>query len=51
MLIAIGAVYLVMVIAFGEAAAPLAIMLSLPLAVVGGLVGLFIAGCRSTCLR
>jgi len=44
MLFAIGAVYLVMVIAFGEAAAPLAIMMSLPLAVVGGLVGLFVAG-------
>ncbi len=44
MLFAIGAVYLVMVIAFGEAAAPLAIMLSLPLAVVGGLIGLFVAG-------
>jgi len=44
MLIAIGAVYLVMIIAFGEAIAPLAIMMSLPLAVVGGLVGLLIAG-------
>ncbi len=44
MLFAIGAVYLVMVIAFGEATAPLAIMLSLPLAVVGGLVGLYVAG-------
>jgi HAE1 family hydrophobic/amphiphilic exporter-1 len=44
MLFAIGAVYLVMVIAFGEATAPLAIMMSLPLAVVGGLIGLFVAG-------
>jgi HAE1 family hydrophobic/amphiphilic exporter-1 len=44
MLIAIGAVYLVMIIAFGEATAPLAIMMSLPLAVVGGLVGLLVAG-------
>jgi HAE1 family hydrophobic/amphiphilic exporter-1 len=44
MIIAIGAVYLVMIIAFGEAVAPLAIMMSLPLAVVGGLVGLLIAG-------
>lgn len=43
MLFAIGAVYLVMVVAFGEAAAPLAIMMSLPLAVVGGLIGLFVA--------
>jgi len=44
MMIAIGAVYLVMIIAFGEAIAPLAIMFSLPLAVVGGLIGLLIAG-------
>lgn len=44
MLVAIGAVYLVMILAFGEAVAPLAIMMSLPLAVVGGLVGLLIAG-------
>ncbi|TLM98302.1 MAG: efflux RND transporter permease subunit [Actinobacteria bacterium] len=44
MLIAIGAVYLVMIIAFGEAVAPLAIMFSLPLAVVGGLLGLLVAG-------
>jgi len=44
MIVAIGAVYLVMIIAFGEAVAPLAILMSLPLAVVGGLVGLLIAG-------
>jgi len=44
MLIAIGAVYLVLMIAFGEAVAPLAIMFSLPLAVVGGLIGLLITG-------
>ncbi len=44
MLIAIAAVYLVMVVTFGEAIAPLAIMFSLPLAVIGGIVGLFIAG-------
>ncbi|PKQ16694.1 MAG: AcrB/AcrD/AcrF family protein [Actinobacteria bacterium HGW-Actinobacteria-7] len=44
MLIAVGAVYLVMIIAFGEAIAPLAIMMSLPLAVVGGLIGLLISG-------
>ncbi len=44
MVIAVGAVYLVMIIAFGEAVAPLAIMFSLPLAVVGGLVGLLVAG-------
>lgn len=44
MIIAVGAVFLVMVLAFGEATAPLAILFSLPLAVVGGLVGLLIAG-------
>ncbi len=44
MLIAIAAVYIVMTLAFGEAIAPLAIMFSLPLAVIGGLAGLFIAG-------
>lgn len=44
MLIAVFAVYLVMVLTFGEAIAPLAIMFSLPLAVIGGLLGLFIAG-------
>jgi len=37
-------VYLVLMIAFGEAVAPLAIMFSLPLAVVGGLIGLLITG-------
>src|SRR5581483_5215461 len=42
LLVAIGAVYLVMVIAFGEAKAPFAILFSLPLAIIGGLVGLFI---------
>lgn len=35
-------VYIVMVIAFGNAMAPLAILLSLPLAAIGGLLGLFI---------
>ena len=44
MLIAVFAVYLVMVIAFGEAVAPLAIMGSLPLAIIGGILGLFVAG-------
>lgn len=44
MLVAIFAVYLVMVLTFGEAIAPLAIMFSLPLAVIGGVLGLFIAG-------
>jgi HAE1 family hydrophobic/amphiphilic exporter-1 len=44
MLVAIAAVYLVMVLTFGEAIAPLAIMFSLPLAIIGGIVGLFITG-------
>lgn len=44
MIVAIFAVYLVMVLTFGEAIAPLTIMFSLPLAVVGGLLGLFITG-------
>ncbi|MFT9849246.1 efflux RND transporter permease subunit [Aneurinibacillus sp. REN35] len=41
--VAIIAVYLVMVIAFGELLAPLAILFSLPLAIIGGIVGLYIA--------
>jgi multidrug efflux pump subunit AcrB len=44
LLVAIGAVYLVMVIAFGEAKAPFTILFALPLAIIGGLVGLFITG-------
>ncbi len=36
-------VYLVMVIAFGNASAPFAILFSLPLAAIGGLLGLLIA--------
>lgn len=48
MLLAIGAaifiVYIVMLISFGNATAPLAILLSLPLAVIGGLFGLFLTG-------
>lgn len=39
---AIFMVYIVMVIAFGNAMAPLSILLSLPLAAIGGLLGLFI---------
>lgn len=42
MLVAVGAVYLVMVIAFGEATAPLAILFSLPLAAIGGIFGLYV---------
>jgi len=37
-------VYLVMVLAFGNARAPFAILFSLPLAVIGGLLGLLITG-------
>ncbi len=44
MLIAVAAVYLVMVVAFGEAIAPLAIMFSLPLAIIGSVLALLIVG-------
>jgi HAE1 family hydrophobic/amphiphilic exporter-1 len=44
MLVAVAAVYLVMVIAFGEAIAPLAIMFSLPLAIIGSVVALLVMG-------
>ncbi|MCI3921367.1 efflux RND transporter permease subunit [Paenibacillus sp. TRM 82003] len=48
MFLAMGAsifiVYLVMVLAFGNASAPFAVLFSLPLAVIGGLFGLLIAG-------
>ncbi|MFC0213098.1 efflux RND transporter permease subunit [Paenibacillus chartarius] len=37
-------VYLIMVLAFGNASAPFAILFSLPLAAIGGLVGLLITG-------
>lgn len=37
-------VYLVMVLAFGNASAPFAILFSLPLAVIGGLLGLLLTG-------
>lgn len=37
-------VYMIMVLAFGNAGAPLAILFSLPLAVIGGLFGLLITG-------
>lgn len=42
MVVAVLAVYLVMVIAFGEALAPFTILFSLPLAITGGLVGLLV---------
>ncbi|MFC0215115.1 efflux RND transporter permease subunit [Paenibacillus chartarius] len=40
--VAVFVVYLVMVLAFGNASAPFAILFSLPLAAIGGLLGLFI---------
>ncbi|MEN1938827.1 efflux RND transporter permease subunit [Paenibacillus sp. 102] len=42
--IAIGIVYLIMVITFGQARAPFAILFSLPLAAIGGILGLIISG-------
>ena len=44
MLAAIAIVYLVLVITFGGGLAPLAILFSLPFTVIGGLVGLLVAG-------
>lgn len=44
MLIAVGMVYIVMVIAFHEGRAPLAVLFSLPFALIGGLVGTLVAG-------
>jgi multidrug efflux pump subunit AcrB len=44
MLASIFIVYLVMVIAFGNASAPFAILFSLPLAAIGGLIGLLVTG-------
>jgi multidrug efflux pump subunit AcrB len=48
MFLAMGAsifiVYLVMVLAFGNASAPFAILFSLPLAAIGGLLGLLVTG-------
>ncbi|WP_051271427.1 efflux RND transporter permease subunit [Shimazuella kribbensis] len=43
MLIAIAAVYIVMIITFGQATAPFTILFSLPFAVIGGLVGLYLS--------
>lgn len=44
MLVAIGMVYIVMVIAFREGRAPLAVLFSLPFALIGGLSGTMAAG-------
>ena len=43
MVVAVGVVYLIMVLAFGEARAPLAILFSLPFAATGALIGLYVA--------
>ncbi|SDD72856.1 Multidrug efflux pump subunit AcrB [Paenibacillus sp. UNCCL117] len=42
--VAIFLVYIIMVLSFGNASAPFAILFSLPLAVIGGLLGLFLTG-------
>ncbi|WP_166240073.1 efflux RND transporter permease subunit [Paenibacillus turpanensis] len=42
--VAVFLVYLIMVLSFGNASAPFAILFSLPLAVIGGLLGLFLTG-------
>lgn len=44
MLAAVGLVYVVMLVTFGEGRAPFAILFSLPLAAVGALAGTFVAG-------
>ncbi|MFC5407389.1 efflux RND transporter permease subunit [Cohnella soli] len=44
MLAAIAIVYLVLVLAFGGGLAPFAIMFSLPFAIIGGLVALYVTG-------
>ncbi|NMH73933.1 efflux RND transporter permease subunit [Bacillus sp. RO2] len=44
MLAAIAIVYFILVVTFGEGVAPFAILFSLPFAVIGAFVGLFLAG-------
>ncbi|SDE14391.1 Multidrug efflux pump subunit AcrB [Paenibacillus sp. UNCCL117] len=44
MAVAVFVVYLIMVLAFGNASAPFAILFSLPLAAIGGLLGLVLTG-------
>ncbi|MFC5469389.1 efflux RND transporter permease subunit [Cohnella suwonensis] len=44
MLVAVGMVYIVMVIAFREGRAPLAVLFSLPFALIGGLTGTIVSG-------
>ncbi len=42
--VAVAIVYLIMVLCFGNAGTPFAILFSLPLAIIGGLLGLAVAG-------
>ncbi|MFE5322023.1 efflux RND transporter permease subunit [Paenibacillus sp. NPDC056579] len=44
MAVSVFIVYLIMVLAFGNASAPFAILFSLPLAAIGGLLGLLVTG-------
>lgn len=44
MAVAVAIVYLIMVLSFGNATAPFAILFSLPLAVIGGFIGLVVTG-------
>ncbi|KEQ27290.1 efflux RND transporter permease subunit [Paenibacillus tyrfis] len=44
MAVSIFIVYLIMVLAFGNASAPFAILFSLPLAAIGGMLGLLVSG-------
>ena len=44
MVVAVAVVYLIMVLGFGNASAPFAVLFSLPLAVIGGLIGLVVTG-------
>ena len=44
MVVAVFLVYLIMVLSFGNASAPFAILFSLPLALIGGLLGLYLTG-------
>lgn len=44
MAVAVFVVYLIMVLSFGNTSAPFAILFSLPLAVIGGLLGLLLTG-------
>lgn len=43
-IVAIAAVYIVMLVSFGQATAPFTILFSLPFAIIGGLLGLYLVG-------